>query len=422
MKKTLLFSLALFSLSQIFAQKAVLVNGGQFGNPNEQVNVVLIDIPTLSYDTLDTIQTGSVQDVIIKNEQFFVLAQDSIVKYDAKNGKRLAGQSFPGPSTRRAILHDDELLVGNWFGKSTDNLYIFDAEDLQLLDSVSDVKSGVTSILIDSGFAYISQNQSNGSFQDTLGMVIKVDIATRSVIDSVSIPGYTQDLGELIRKPDGTGFYCINSVSNTIASIDFANLNASITNFGFNLSVNSRSQWDAYHDTLFLKMNEGIGAINLKDLSIVDSLIVDTIITAFTYDTLNKQFIITQSNFSGFTKGAIYSRAGLKSDVFITGISPEVIDIIPTQPVGISEFDNLKPSLHVNLYPNPSKGRIFIQVEEKNLNSLQYDLFNAKGQRLMQGNFNTRSSTIDLSGLERGFYWITILDEAKTTTKKIILN
>ena len=232
MKKVNLFlSLFLVSIFSSLAQQAVIVNGGQFGNPNENVNVVIYDIPTKTYTTLDTIHTNSVQDILIDGNEFFVLAQDSIVKYDVQNQSRLAAQAFSGPSTKTVLLSGNELLVGNWYGKSTDNLYIYNATNLQLIDSVSAVQSGVSSMLLDSNFLYITQNQTTSSFTDTLGVILKINISTRQIVDSITVNNYSEEFGELIRMPNGTGFYSINSGSNTITSVDFNTLNASNTSF-----------------------------------------------------------------------------------------------------------------------------------------------------------------------------------------------
>ena len=421
-KVTLLILISICSLYSSFAQTAVLINGGQFGNPNENVNVVLIDLPTLTYDTLDTIQTGSVQNILIENEQFFVLAQDSIVKYDANSGQRLAAAAFPGPSTRTLAMANGELLVGNWFGKSSDNLYIYDAEDLQLLDSVTAVEDGVRSILIDSGYAYISQNASSPSFRDTMGMIIKVDIANREVVDTISLAAYSFDFGELVKRPDGSGFYSINSFSNTITSIDFDSLTATNTSFNQNFSLNTASHLSRYEDTLFLRMNGGIGAINLNDLSIIDSLIIDTAVTAFSYDTLNKQFLVTQTDFFSYSGGKIYSRSGVQLDTLFTGFSPEAIGIIPDQTVGLTELANKENEMKISLYPNPSKGLINIQLQEEFEGNEQFRLFNMTGQLIREDFLIGQRLELDLSALDKGFYLITITSGERSWAEKIILH
>lgn len=414
-----LFNLIFFST---FSQGVVLVNGGQFGNPNENANVVIYDVPTNTYTTLDTIQTNSVQDVLIDGNRFYVLAQDSIVLYDAQTQSRLAAQVFQGNSTKTAQLSGNELLVGNWFGQSSDNLYIYDASNLQLLDSVAAVESGITSMLLDSGFAYITQNQSTANFEDTLGMIIKVNIASRQVEDTIKVNNYTGGFGELILQPDGSGFYSFNPTSNTVTSVDFATLNASNTVFNQDIRLSNRSQWSTHDDTLFLKMNAGIGAINLQNLNLIDSLIIDTVVTAFVYDTVNRQFLVTQTDFFSFTSGKIYNRAGIQTDTLITGFSPEVIDLLPPKPVGINELSNSEASIEFKVYPNPTSGMIKIQLKtERSSSATQLQLFDTNGRLVREEQLLNGEGQIDLSDQPRGLYFLNFLYQGQRLTKKIIL-
>jgi len=423
MKNNLFFFIALFSFNfySLFAQKAVMLNGGQFGNPNQNANVVIYDIPTNTHTTIDTIHTNSVQDLLVDGNKLYVLAQDSIVLYDAINQNRTAAKAFQGVSTKTLALSGNELLVGNWFGKTADNLYIYDAFNLQLLDSVSAVEQGVTSMLLDSGYAYLTQNQSTANFEDTLGMIIKVDIAARQVVDTIQLNNYTGGFGELIHKPDGSGFYSFNSTSNTITSVDFSSLSASNTSLTQELETTNRSQWSIHADTLFLKMNGGIGAMNLQNLNLIDSLIVDTVVTAFAYDTLNRQFLVTQTDFFSFTSGKIYNRNGIQTDTLITGFSPEVIDILPVQPVGIDEFGAVPNAIALNIYPNPSRGIIHFQLEGQLESEIQVQLFDQKGSLIFNQISLSGQGQLDLSSYPKGIYFLNAWLGQDRISKKIIL-
>ena len=48
---------------------------------------------------IDTIQTQSVQDLLINGNIAYVAAQDSIVRYDLTNQTRTHAAAFNGPST-----------------------------------------------------------------------------------------------------------------------------------------------------------------------------------------------------------------------------------------------------------------------------------------------------------------------------------
>lgn len=95
MKKNYVLFVAIFMAAiSIKAQKVILVNGGQFGNNAENVSVISYDVTTKVYNTIDSIGTQSVQDLLIDGNSAFVAAQDSIVKYDLVTQSRVAAASF----------------------------------------------------------------------------------------------------------------------------------------------------------------------------------------------------------------------------------------------------------------------------------------------------------------------------------------
>ncbi|MEQ8909684.1 MAG: T9SS type A sorting domain-containing protein [Vicingaceae bacterium] len=413
------FLLALLTLTTAaFAQKTIIVNGGQFGNQNENANVMIYDTQTKSSQVIDTIHTQSVQDILIDGNFAFVAAQDSIVKYNLNQGTRVASAAFSGVSTKTFTLSGNELLVGNWYAQTTDNLYIYDKNNLNLIDSVTAVEKGAISILVDNGFAYISQNETSANFTDTLGYIIKVDLANRTVVDTAAVSGYTQDMGELILRPDGNGFYVLNSGSNTITSVDFASFNATNTSLSNNLRVGGKSHISIQTDTLFARMDNGIGAIDLTNLSVFATNIVDTVVSAFTYDTLNKQFYVTQTDFFSYNLGKIYDRAGNKLDTMPVGYAPEVIRMYYDQSVGLHDFK--KPAeFGLTLFPNPSSEMVNINFDQGDFTQLR--LLDLKGKVLLEKGISTSRALLDVSNFSKGMYLIELSNATHQTAKPLII-
>lgn len=73
----------------------------------------------------------------------------------------------------------------------------------------------------------------------------------------------------------------------------------------------------------------------------------------------------------------------------------------------------------LSIYPNPSQGMVTIAVEA-DLGSL-YQVLNFMGKTVMQGSFQDRSTTLDLSGLSKGVYFISVTTDTKPLIRKVII-
>ncbi|MBL1145414.1 MAG: T9SS type A sorting domain-containing protein [Bacteroidetes bacterium] len=419
MKKNYFLGALLFVTSMGYSQKTIIVNGGKYGNQNENVNVMVYDANTNTHRVIDTIHSQSVQEIIFEGTTAYVAAQDSIVSYDLKTEKRIAATSFNGLSTKSLAILGTDLLVGNYYGKTTDNLYLYDKQTLVLRDSITALSKTVSSILTFGNKAYIPQNVQTANYTDTLAYIVVIDIPNRTIIDTISISGYSGDFGELILNPNHLGFISINSQSNTISKFSFNNLNAGInTSFTNDLSVTNRSLYTVYNDTLFLRMDNGIGALNINSLALIDAKIVDTVITGFTYDTLNSKFYVTQTDFFSYQAAKEYGRNGIKVKEFTVGFSPEVIRMYYGQSVGIEQLTSKEFSITV--YPNPTADYINLDFSTLNTNQVEAVLITQNGQEVFRKRLSINSNRIDLSNCNSGFYFLIIKTDKSVYTTKIV--
>jgi len=421
MKRVFLFGAWFLTISASLSAQtyAIFVNGGQFGNPNSNVNVQLYDPVLDSTLVIDTIQTQSAQDVLIQGDVAYVAAQDSIVRYDLSSRSRTHTAAFNGPSTYTLALDQNQLLVGNWFGATTDNLYIYDASNLNLIDSVTAVSEDAKSILIKNGFAFITQNLSTSGFQDTSGYVIRLDLNTLNITDTLSIANYSGDIGELIERPDGNGFYSLNSVSNTIGYFSFTSPFVSSNGAaGVDLKVGNSSQWARNRDTLYARMENGIGAIDLNSLSVIDTNFIDTVITAFAYDSLMNQFYVSQTDFFSFNLGKTYDRNGSILSRFAVGFSPEAADVYYAIPVNVSN-PQLSTKTALELYPNPTSEICYIPNAKANDLIRVLDL---SGKLVWENRIANQGQALDVSRLNRGSYIVMLLSEEGISTSKMIID
>lgn len=425
--KKITFSIA-FSVVTLasFAQNVLIVNGGQFGNSAENVSVNVYDTQTKTITNIDSIGTQSVQDLLIDGRYAYVAAQDSIVKYDIALNQRLAATKFQGVSTKAIVLApNNELVAANWYGKSSYNVYIYDQTTLTLKDSIN-VLGGVQSMVENNGIIYVNQNSNTGApnYNDTLGSVVAADIANRSILINYSILGYTGDIGELILNPDGLSLYSINNVSNSISKVVFPGFGIppapTNTFFNQNFKVANKSQYSLHNDTAFLAMNQGIGAIDLNTLTVLDSVIVDTVVTAFSYDTLGGIFYVTQTDFFSYSSGKAYDRNGNYVEAFSTASSPEAIKVFYSQVTGLFEVKP-KRTFAFEAYPNPVKDKLTIAFQKELPLNASLMVFNGNGQLVKEFTHLNSFQTIQVDDLPKGIYYVTLATTTELFTQKLIV-
>jgi hypothetical protein len=422
MKKFYILLLTLTPFYLLQAQKAIVINGGQFGNQNENVNVMIYDPVTNSHLVMDTIHTQSVQDMLLDSIYAYVAAQDSLVKYNMVTGRRMASAKFAGVSTKVMHLTDSELWVGNWYAQTQNNLYVYDANTLQLVDSVPAASKGVTSLVQVGSSFFVPQNTSTAApnYQDTLGYIIEVDINSRAVVDTLTVSGYTGDIGEIFLSSLGTNLVTINSISNSFTNIPLGTMQPVNIPTGLNLQVSSRQQYFLRDDTLFLRMNNGLGVIDMTTQTVLDTTLIDTVVTAFDYDTAYQRFIITQTDFFSYNKGAIHNRNGSKISSYFVGFSPEVISMYYSSQIFTQLIETEQSLTSWEIYPNPVQDQFRLQTDYADGQPIFLRVFNSKGQQLLHVPYRNGQS-VNVSDLPGGMYVLSLQADQGQSVKKLII-
>lgn len=360
MKQIFFGTLILFSLSSlgqdVRVKKILVVNGGQFMNPADNANLQLVDPDGSNNQSVDTIQTGSVQDALVDGSRAYVAAQDSIVLYDLIAGERLATTAFGGPSTIHMGLTDNYLLVGNWYlpfgfvGPYPNNFRVFDRHTLAFIDSIPEISLPAKDFVVLGDDVYITQNFTTASFTDSAGYLIKVDLSTLTVVDTFEVNANDEDLGRLVVRD--SVLYGINGTSNTIttfdlstgmATTDTANADIAPRSYGSLISLDEQG-------VLYTVVNGSLGSYDLVNRAVISDTLVDAVITAFAHDTLNDQFYITQTDYFSYSQGGIYDDQGNKIGSFPTGSAPEVAEMVyNVLPVAENDLDSIDLSPIIQL-------------------------------------------------------------------------
>jgi len=82
---------------------------------------------------------------------------------------------------------------------------------------------------------------------------------------------------------------------------------------------------------------------------------------------------------------------------------------------GIEDANNSEPSI----YPNPARGIINISLQR--IEKTEISLYNVLGEKLLSTNTNNQNSSIDVSYLPRGIYFLELKSSHSKTTKRISL-
>jgi hypothetical protein len=116
---------------------------------------------------------------------------------------------------------------------------------------------------------------------------------------------------------------------------------------------------------------------------------------------IDKYFEIPSNNASGNVIGEIY--AVLTSTTLATNIASNNIDVT-----------------NVYVYPNPTTG--VVKIDFNIFEETKLTVYNITGQKLFTKTVNDKTTTIDLSNLSNGVYYLQVKNEGGVNTEKIILN
>jgi len=109
-----------------------------------------------------------------------------------------------------------------------------------------------------------------------------------------------------------------------------------------------------------------------------------------------------------------------ENDTKTTQIGVEnAITLALTSSVGIDEQS--ENDLNLTAYPNPTNG--IINVDYSSKKPVQLNVINMLGENVLSQNTNnTKKTTIDLSNLNKGLYFLQMTTNSKTTSLKFTLN
>jgi len=144
-----------------------------------------------------------------------------------------------------------------------------------------------------------------------------------------------------------------------------------------------------------------------------DAIFSDALLNMTDYGTLGMPKVVV----IGKNTHTIYYN---ENDNKTTQIGVEnAITLALTPLVGVNE--QAENNLNLTAYPNPTTG--IINVEYTSETPVQFDVINMLGENVFSQNTNnTKKTTIDVSNLNKGLYFLQMITDSKTTSLKFTLN
>lgn len=336
MKKAFYTLSALLCSASIFAQslneKVIVVNSGQFEfSPpfSDNVTVGSYNPYTKQYSVFDTINSQSAQGILVDGENGYVIAENSIVKYNLKTETKTVSGTYLGASPRSLAISGNTLLVGNWYGQADSFLYAYNASTLLPLYAVKQIDQEAKSILVIGDTAYIAQNTKGtidqcggyGCFNDSIGSISLVQISTGTYRGNVVLGEVAAGINQLYKY--GNKIVCVNTEANSISIFDIATQTATTTNLlgdvTKGIGIYNTNDLHLVYDSKAATFDLTTLQITASDLSTIANPV------SIAYDPVAARYFQAKTDYSSY--GSLVSNVTPSSsqDSIAVGISPENI-------------------------------------------------------------------------------------------------
>jgi hypothetical protein len=432
MKKCYLLASLFFLLVAIpaltTAQKSETVNqvlignGGKFETAPPYVDYVTMqkyDPSTHNTSIFNTIETQSVQDILIVGNFAYVAAQDSIVKYDINTYERVAAVSDSGLS--KLGFYNNRLIVSKQFPMKRFFAEVLNADNLALLARVQNISGDCGAVYSTKDSVYIAVN---GGFLGTVGKLAVLNPSNWTLEREVNfgpqaigifdLYGYGTDIFSINRTPFGGGSIGSMTAYNTITG----NFDNTVFNHGLS------NGFGTIDSIMYLVMDQGVGSINIKTREIADSMIIPDpgsanhiYIISGAVDHANGLLYANIGNRISFGINVVTNLTGDSLTSFLTGINADAIAIDYRIPVGVDQTPGGSPQ--VSLYPNPVSD--LLKVGTTGIGNIrEITIMDLTGRTVYRSAEPDKNRTIDCSSFPAGLYFLSVRADGASVTKKFI--
>jgi hypothetical protein len=205
-----------------------------------------------------------------------------------------------------------------------------------------------------------------------------------------------------------------NSINNGLTNLDVISLAISGSNIyagtfggGVFLSTDNGLSWNA--------VNNGLTNLKIMGITVFGSIIFVGTFDGIFYSKDNGQnWTVNNTALPDFYTTALGNDGiNIYAGILMEGVWMRLLSDI----LGINETIN---STTISIYPNPATNYLNIDNTSKMKNE-SMEIYNISGQRLFTQRLQEEKTTIDLSGLAKGFYFIKTNTEDNIKTTKLII-
>lgn len=411
----------------VTADKIVVVNGGRFEFSPPFTDYVTVGVYTRStrtYAIIDTILDQSVQDVVTfgrgANFRAYVLTTTMLTSYDLNTNTKLVQRTgLPGGSklafTEPGELSD--LIITRGFGTPAGQptVIVVDRDDLTDVISFPQITTEASHVWVSPGKqAFVTLP---GSFLSDSGSFAVLDLNSNTITGTYNAGRNAKGISSIMPLGNNAVAFCSNGFGSRDGKLFFIDTASYATSFtSLNKPVGSGvGSWNGRVYGQF--STSGIGAYS-PSLGL-DSVIVPRSYAAARIDTVNRQFVLTDPEYTRAGWARLYSLQGAALDSFRVGISPEAIAVAYYTTTTSLEPVKNEQSPELSLYPNPVTDLLYVKLSKVQDHGQPVIVRGATGQEVFRSEMSNSSGTIklNLSTLPAGIYYVHTAGQTKRIIK-----
>lgn len=411
MALALVFSAIDANAQTTFTKQVIIVNGGDFNNPDDYVTVSSFDPSTEETTEFATIYTQSVTDVVIHGMFAYVAAQDSIVKLNIETYEKVASVSTVG--INQLATNGDVLLATFWYPVTENFVRSYSLVDLTLGTQFEEISGDAAGIIIRDGIALVAIP---GPWGSTTGKIASIDLLENIVLSE-------DDYGEFFAN---IGFFADwNNVITAFMKTPWGETTSKAASFDESGEIIDEKTFDNAslanptgqdQNNFYAEINNGIGVFDLETGELTNASVVAPqamTIAASVIDTVNGLVYLTTTDFFATGEGFVYNLDGDSAGSFEAGISAQAMAIDYRYTTDIFEKNRVE---NLNVFPNPVNHLINLKIpdDQKIISTFILDI---SGRVVFNDSENKQ---IDVSGLNSGLYFITAETSTSVYTAKFI--
>ncbi len=424
MKKNYFVFIALMLFMQMgwsqhfIAHQVIIGAGGNFNDPDDYVSLSTFNVLDPGFSEFGSVFTQSIQDVAIDGRFAYVAAQDSLAKFDIDTYEKIAIVEAIG--VRNIKVWGDELIVSFWYPVTENFVRMYAADDLTLIANIDGLSGDAAGCVVNNQIAYVAIP---GAWGATKGKLAKINLQAHILIEEI-------DLGE--EGVNINDLYLQEGANDKVLAVCATPWGAPDGKLLLINASNSQKEVFTYDtqlgrgvavldDMLYCVIGNGIGSIDLLDMTISDTMLFNSPGFGFAgaaMDTINKMFYVTTTDYTSTGTAYIFNMNGDQMQSFSCGIDANsiAIDYRSTEGVNLA-----KSNSDFRLYPNPSSAMITLDWKGAE-NFKEVQILDIHGRQILRQLLESNLSglQLDLSHLERGVYVINMIDGHGSYSQRLI--